>query len=181
MNASKKLIAFFSCLTLVTATAQEMVPESGTIKHYANFQSKLVEPRDIDGWLPEGYSEKEKYTVLYMHDGKSLFDANTTWNKQEWQMDEVAGELIRQDATRKFIVVGISNVPKLRQGEYFPQKPFESLPKKTQDSIYAIKVDGRPLFNAKVNSDNYLKFIVTELKPFIDKNFSVKTDQQNTF
>jgi predicted alpha/beta superfamily hydrolase len=25
-------------------------------------------------------------------------------------------------------------------------------------------------------SDNYLKFLVTELKPFIDKNFSTKKD-----
>ena len=30
-------------------------------------------------------------------------------------------------------------------------------------------------------SDNYLKFIVTELKPFIDKTFSTKTDVANTF
>jgi hypothetical protein len=177
----RTLFTFVSCLALFGVTAQEMIPETGTIKHYANFESKLVAPRNIDVWLPEGYSEKEKYAVLYMHDGQSLFDANTTWNKQEWQMDEVAGELIRQDATRKFIVVGISNVPKFRQGEYFPQKPFEKLPKKTQDSIYEIKIDGKPLFNAKVNSDDYLKFIVTELKPFIDKNFSVKTDQQNTY
>jgi predicted alpha/beta superfamily hydrolase len=27
----------------------------------------------------------------------------------------------------------------------------------------------------------YLKFLVTELKPFIDKNFSTKPDQKNTF
>ncbi len=177
----KKLTTLFACIALFAASAQEMVPETGTIKHFANFKSKLVEPRNIDVWLPEGYSTKEKYAVLYMHDGQSLFDANVTWNKQEWQMDEVAGELIRQDATRKFIVVGISNVPKIRQAEYFPQKVFESLPKKTQDSIYDIRVNGSPIFNGKINSDNYLKFIVTELKPFIDQNFSVRTDQQNTF
>jgi enterochelin esterase-like enzyme len=181
MSAGKKLMTAISCLMLMAATAQEMVPETGTIKHFANFESKLVEPRNIDVWLPEGYSTKEKYTVLYMHDGQMLFDASKTWNKQEWQVDEVAGELMKQNATRKFIVVGISSIAKIRMSDYFPQKPFESLPKKTQDSIYALKAGESKLFGAKVNSDNYLKFIVTELKPFIDKNFSVKTGQTDTF
>jgi len=35
--------------------------------------------------------------------------------------------------------------------------------------------------NFNVTSDNYLKFLVTELKPFIDKTFSTKTDSANTF
>ena len=177
----KKVITAVAALIAFTASAQEMVPETGTIKHYTNFKSKLVEPRNIDVWLPEGYSDKEKYAVLYMHDGQNLFDANTTWNKQEWQMDEVSAELIKQDATRKFIVVGISSIAKIRMSDYFPQKPFESLPKKTQDSIYALKAGDNKLFGSTVNSDNYLKFIVTELKPFIDKNFSVKPGQTDTF
>lgn len=33
----------------------------------------------------------------------------------------------------------------------------------------------------KLYSDLYLKFIVTELKPFIDKTFSAKRNQANTF
>ena len=37
------------------------------------------------------------------------------------------------------------------------------------------------MFGDKVNSDNYLKFIVKELKPFVDKNFSVSSDKANTF
>ena len=177
----KKLLTLISCLSLTLAGAQKMTPENGTIKQFEKFQSKLVEPRNIDVWLPEDYSTKEKYAVLYMHDGQNLYDANTTWNKQEWQMDEVAGELIKQNATQKFIVVGISSIAKLRMSDYMPQKPFESLPKKTQDSIYELKAGDSKLFGAPVNSDNYLKFIVTELKPFIDKTFSVKTDQQNTY
>lgn len=174
---------FFSLLTLLSfaTQAQEMTPSSGTIRHFENFRSDLVQSRNIDVWLPAGYSDKEKYSVLYMHDGQMLFDATTTWNKQEWQVDEVATELISQGATRKFIVVGISSLAPVRGSDYFPQKPFESLPKKTQDSLYTLKAFERPLFGAKINSDNYLKFIVMELKPFIDKNFSVKTGQADTF
>jgi predicted alpha/beta superfamily hydrolase len=177
-----KLFSFLALAAFATSTAQVMTPESGTIKHYENFKSEFVAPRNVDVWLPEGYSDKQKYAVLYMHDGQMLFDATTTWNKQEWQVDEVSTELMRQDATQKFIVVGISSIAKLRHSDYFPQKPFEALPQKTQDSIYTLNRDKETgLFGAKVNSDNYLKFIVSELKPFIDKTFSVKTDRANTF
>lgn len=178
-----KKFLFAACYFGLTAVAaaQGMIPASGSIKHYEKFKSEFVTPRNVDIWFPSGYNPKEEYAVLYMHDGQMLYDANTTWNKQEWQMDEVAGELIAQNAARKFIVVGISNIATLRHSDYFPQKPFESLPKKTQDSLYALKVGDIPLFGGKINSDNYLKFIVKELKPFIDNNFSVKTDAQNTF
>jgi enterochelin esterase-like enzyme len=123
-----------------------------------------------------------KSAVLYLHDGQRIFDANTTWNKQEWQVDEIAGRLIKEGKTKKFIVVGIASIAKIRHSDLFPQKPFETLTKKQQDSLYGLNRDKETgLFGAKVNSDNYLKFIVTELKPFIDKNFSVKADKSNTF
>jgi predicted alpha/beta superfamily hydrolase len=111
-----------------------------------------------------------------------LFDREKTWNHQEWEADEVAGELIRQDATRKFIIVGISSLADSRHSDYFPQKALELLSKETQDSILALDRNGKSLFeNQKIDSDKYLKFIVTELKPFIDKTFSTAAGQADTF
>jgi len=160
----------------------QMKPSTGVIKHYEKFQSEFVAARNVDVWLPDEYSEDEKFAVLYMHDGQMLFDAQTTWNKQEWQADETADQLITHGKTQKFIIVGIESIAALRRTDYFPQKPFESLPKKTIDSLYEISASiNQPMFDSKVNSDNYLKFIVTELKPFIDKNFSVKTGRDHTF
>ena len=66
--------------------AQEIKVSSGTIKSFKNFPSNFVDPRNIDVWLPNGYNEKEKYPVLYMHDGQMLFDPEMTWNKQAWQV-----------------------------------------------------------------------------------------------
>lgn len=163
------------------ANAQKAKVASGKIQHFADFKSQYVPARNIDVWVPDGYSDTEKYAVLYMHDGQMLFDATTTWNKQEWKADETAGKLIADGKTKKFIIVGISNGGAMRHSEYFPQKPFEALPQAVQDTIYAIGKDkGNALFGGKINSDNYLKFIVTELKPFIDKTFSTKTDAANT-
>ncbi|HMI07169.1 MAG TPA: alpha/beta hydrolase-fold protein [Flavobacterium sp.] len=162
--------------------AQIIKVSSGDLKHFPNFTSKYIMPRNIDVWFPDGYSKNEKYAVLYMHDGQMLFDASTTWNKQAWEVDEVAGKLQLEKKTQKFIVVGITSISEIRHSNLFPQKPFESLSQQTQDSLYALGQDkNQPLFGTKVDSDNYLKFIVKELKPFIDHTFSVKTDKANTF
>jgi enterochelin esterase-like enzyme len=152
----------------------------GRIIHYNNFVSKYKPAHNIDIWLPEGYNEKLKYAVLYMHDGKSLFDTAITWNKQEWEVDETMSLLLKNNTIKNTIVVAIWNADKMRHSEYFPQKPFEIFTKAIQDSMYLLKRNNGLLFNGKVHSDNYLKFIVQEVKPFIDQNFSTLIDRDNT-
>jgi enterochelin esterase-like enzyme len=112
-----------------------------------------------------------------------LFDAETTWNKQAWEVDDVLSKLLQEKKIQEVIVVGIASDSKTRHIDYFPQKPFESLTKNQQDSIYnANRSNGQSVFNnGKINSDNYLKFLVEELKPIIDKKYSVYTDQKHTF
>ncbi len=155
---------------------------TGSFKRFENFQSKYVEVRNVDVWLPEGYSTKKKYPVLYMQDGQMLFDSTTTWNHLDWGVDDVARKLIKEKKVRPFIVVGIWNTGAKRHIEYFPQKPFESLPAAQQDSIFkANRKNGHSVFSVdKIKSDEYLKFLVLEVKPFIDSAFSVLKDQPNT-
>ncbi len=156
---------------------------SGTLIEKENFPSKYVAARNVSIWLPEGYSKKKKYSVLYMHDGQMLFDSATTWNKQAWNVDDVLTKLFSNSKIEKCIVVGIWNISTLRHSEYFPQKPFESLDAQFTDSLIqqAKRNEQTPLFSTKVQSDNYLRFIVEELKPYIEKNFSVKKQRENTF
>ena len=164
------------------SNAQEVKVTSGKAQRFANFKSQYVDARNIDVWLPDGYNSNEKYAVLYMQDGQMLFDPELTWNKQTWDIDETAGKLIAENKTQKFIVVGIWNNGKKRHAEYFPQKAFEQLSVEKQEFI-----SNEYLAKGKIDvvihpiSNNYLKFIVTELKPFIDKTFATKTDVSNTF
>ncbi|WP_298370674.1 alpha/beta hydrolase-fold protein [uncultured Lutibacter sp.] len=181
-----------SCKQNTKVEAQNKVPKvqfsdykgklaSGTIKTIDSIQSKYVRPRTVDVWLPEGYSENEKYAVLYMHDGQMLFDANSTWNKQEWKIDEIMSQLMEENKIRKTIVVAIWNHADIRHPNYYPQKPFETLPKKFLDSIITV---GKKQYGSDFkspDSDNYLKFIVEEVKPVIDANFSVFANPENTF
>ncbi|MBP6558424.1 MAG: alpha/beta hydrolase [Flavobacterium sp.] len=162
--------------------AQDIKVSKGNVQRFENFKSKFVDARNVEVWLPKGYNANEKYAVLYMHDGQMLFDAETTWNKQAWEVDEVAGKLNEEGKVKKFIVVGIWNIAAKRHPEYFPQKPYESLTEAQRDTITAqLQKAGRTTQVFKPYSDLYLKFLVTELKPFIDKTFSTFEDKDNTF
>jgi predicted alpha/beta superfamily hydrolase len=162
--------------------AQDIKVSKGKVQRFENFKSQFVDARHVDVWLPNGYNANEKYAVLYMHDGQMLFDAETTWNKQAWEVDEVAGKLNEEGKVKKFIVVGIWNIATKRHPEYFPQKPYESLSPIQKDTITTqLQKAGRTKDVFKPYSDLYLKFLVTELKPFIDKTFSTLADKDNTF
>jgi len=154
---------------------------SGSIERITAFSSKLISKRNVDIWLPENYSKSKKYAVLYMHDGQMLYDTAITWNKQEWGVDEVISDLIKENKIKETIVVGVWN-SKTRHSDYYPQKPFEALSTSYKEYLMQSNRDkNTPLFATEVQSDNYLKFLVTELKPYIDKNYSTKTDSDNTF
>jgi enterochelin esterase-like enzyme len=166
--------------TLIAQSKQKAI--AGKIDHIENFTSKFVEPRNVDIWLPENYDSTRKFSVLYMHDGQMLFDSTTTWNKQSWNVDDVVTQLAQAGKIEDVIVVGIWNAGKARHANYFPQKPFESLTQVERDSITnQLQRMGRTKEIFKPNSDNYLKFLVSELKPFIDKKYNVYTNRQHTF
>ena len=117
-----------------------------------------------------------------MHDGQMLFDSTTTWNHQSWDVDNVATKLLQGHKVQDFIVVGVSNGGKTRHADYFPQKPFESLTQDQKDFVTKqLQGAGRTTEAFIPVSDNYLKFLVTELKPFIDKKYPVHKDRSHTF
>jgi enterochelin esterase-like enzyme len=155
---------------------------SGSIQRIDSFQSKFVTPRNVDVWLPQGYNDKKKYAVLYMHDGQMLYDSTTTWNKQAWDVDDLLGKLMKENKVKDVIVVGVWNGGVTRHKDYFPQKPYEDLTQTEKDTVTAqLQRAGRTKEIFKPVSDNYLKFLVEELKPFIDKKYSTYTDRENTF
>ncbi len=176
-----KLVPLGATILRQETFKNEVQTSAGTIRRFSNFPSAYVNARTIDVWLPDGYDAKKKYPVLYMHDGQMLFDSTINWNHQEWGVDETLGRMIKNGKIRECIVVGIWNTFK-RHSEYFPQKPFESLnPEQKEYVSKELQKSGRSTGVFQTVSDNYLKFIVSELKPFIDKTFSTLSAQQNTF
>ena len=142
----------------------------GSLERFPQFTSQFIQPRDVVIWLPDGYKAGDSCDVLYMHDGNMLFDASTTWNGQEWRVDEVMDSLIQAGAIRPCIVVGIYNTDD-RLTEYFPAKSWQFIPEHEREGADLKRLTG----------DAYLRFIVEELKPFVDEKYKPLTSRENTF
>lgn len=179
-----KILFLISYLLMMSLTGTAQLPKvsSGTLKRLDNFPSKYVTARNVDIWLPEGYSSTKKYPVLYMHDGQMLYDTSVTWNHQAWKIDDVISRLVSENKINEVIVVGVWNGGLTRHPDYFPQKPYESLTQTEKDTVTAhLQRTGKIKEILKPVSDDYLKFLVTELKPFIDKTYSTYKDRMHTF
>jgi enterochelin esterase-like enzyme len=152
-------------------------PSQGRIERLHYFPSTFVTARNVDVWLPSDYNPKKKYGVIYLHDGQNLFDGNSTWNHQEWGIDETMSAYKNKD----YIVVGIWNDGVNRHSNYFPQKVYESLTDKEKAAIMEAKRQNQSdVFHNPINSDDYLKFIVYELRPFINKTYNTYNDDAHT-
>lgn len=150
-------------------------PSAGHIERLANFPSKYVDARNVEVWLPPGYSPAKRYAVLYMHDGQMLFDPATTWNRQAWRADAVAAKLMAEGKARDFIIVGPWNNGKFRHAEYFPQGFLQHLPAPLRGQLE------EKAFFGPARADAYLKFLVEELKPFIDAHYATDPSRESTF
>jgi len=179
----KILLFCISSLVISHIFAQSNLPQvtEGKIVRIEKFPSKYIDPRTVDIWLPPGFDKSQKYSVIYMHDGQMLFDPSKTWNKKEWKVDETLGALIRDKKIPPVIVVGIWNNGEKRRYEYMPQKPFEKLPISTQAEIRTTLMTITDHSPYPLLADNYLKFIVKELMPSINKLYPTYGDRSHTF
>lgn len=170
---SALLIASMQLVGCQPQPEPEPTPEPSRIVMHYNFSSRFVPKRTIRVWLPTGYTATKQYDVLYMHDGRMLFDAKNTWNNQEWGVDEAMDSLINLGYIRPTIVVGIDNLAQMadRVAEYCPDDVAELLPpgKKLYDGL------GTP------HGNDYLRFLIEELKPFIDSAYSTYPDRDHTW
>ena len=176
MNTITKSFFLFCFLISSNMLFSESLPnvKSGSIVRL-NVASKYAEAKTVDVWLPPGYSTENKYSVVYMHDGQMLFDSTKTWNRKEWQVDEVAAELIKNGQIKDCIIAGVWNSNENRISEYMPTKIFNQLP----DSIRAVFSE-KYCNKRGAQGDDYLQFLVHELKPLIDSRFSTLPDAGNT-
>ena len=161
-----KTIERLFCLLLVSAStfAQQPHTLTGDVRLHKDFHSRILNnDRNIIVYLPPGYdaNKTQRYPVFYMHDGQNLFDGATSFIPgQEWRVDETAEALIKAGTIEPLIVVGIYNTGAERVNEYTP----------AQDPKY--KTGGK--------ANLYGRFLVEELKPFIDKTYRTNSDARHT-
>ncbi len=129
-----------------------------SILNEAFYIPQLNRDRRIWLYLPPNYETSNKeYPVLYMHDGQNLFDANTSF-AGEWEIDETLNQLF-EEGDYGCIVVGIDNGGANRLDEYSPWL--------------------NPDYGGG-QGDEYINFIINNLKPYIDQNYRSKTEPEFT-
>jgi predicted alpha/beta superfamily hydrolase len=136
---------------------------TGDFRRHPKFRSRfLPSEHTLLVYRPPGYSDDRvrRFPVLYLHDGQNVFDRATSATGEEWTVDETAQRLIESGAIEPIIIVGIYNAGHRRIDEYTPTRD----PKKN--------MGGR--------ADAYVRMLVQEIKPFIDRRYRTLRSAANT-
>jgi predicted alpha/beta superfamily hydrolase len=143
---------------------------TGNIKKHRGFRSKiLANRRNVLVYLPRGYSRfsRRRYPVLYLQDGQNIFDAATSFAGVEWGVDETAQRLIRKNLIEPLIVVAIANTGDDRIHEYAPTRGV-------------IDASAKRKKRSRGLARHYGRFLIEELKPYIDKRYRTKGEAEFT-
>ena len=116
-------------------------------------------------WLPPRYDAPDnvarQYPVLYLNDGQNLFDRSTAFGRVEWQVDETADRLIRQEVIPPLVIVGIDNAQSDRIREYLPYRSFNP-----------------PIMRPR--GKRYPDFLTREVMSFIHERYRIARGPENT-
>jgi predicted alpha/beta superfamily hydrolase len=135
---------------------------SGQLRKHEQFRSRFLRnQRDLIVYTPPGYDDEylRHFPVLYLHDGQNLFDGATSFILgQDWHVGQTADLQIQSGAVEPLIIVGMYNT-KARIREYTP--------------THVPKLGGG-------RADRYAKFLLEEVKPFIDREYRTLSDPRQT-
>lgn len=144
---------------------QQLSTIVGHVRVHKDFPSRNLSPRTLWVYLPPEYDQDSgrRYPVIYMQDGNNCFDAATSFNGQEWKVDETFEEGIGSGKLPGAIVVGIANTA-ARVDEY--------------TMVKTLRGDRRTRIGGK--ADIYASFLIDEVKPFIDSTYRTLVDASHT-
>src|SRR5262245_12019041 len=141
---------------------REKHPLESELRFHSAFPSKyLGYTRPLVVYLPPGYREdtKRRYPVIYLHDGQNLFEPALAAFGVAWDAGGIADRLIAAGRLTPLLMVGIYNTPE-RLDEY------------AVDYDFAHRQGGKGRF--------YGRFVMEEVKPFIDEHYRTLPDREAT-
>ncbi len=158
-----------------SAAAAPPVSTVGRIERIEFPATRQVGARFVDIWLPADYSPLKRYQVLYMQDGQNLFDGRHAFGGKPWQADLAVNRLMKAGRIADTIIVGIWNTGVERYAEYYPEKFLAFAPEAVRREYVEQASNGRS------KADAYLRFVVEELKPAIDRRYATTPGPEGTF
>ena len=142
---------------------------TGDIRRHPAFPSAILgNRRDVLVYLPPGYGQsRTRYPVLYLHDGQNVFDAATSFAGVEWGVDETAERMIAEKLIAPLIIVAVNNAQEHRIHEYAPTRG-------------RVEPGGDRALRSKGQARKYGRFLIEELKPFIDAHYRTRREPEFT-
>jgi predicted alpha/beta superfamily hydrolase len=135
---------------------------SGQLRKHEQFRSRFLRnQRDLIVYTPPGYHAQpaRRFPVLYLHDGQNLFDGATSFIPgQDWHVGPTANHFIHSGEVEPLIIVGMYNT-RARLREYTP--------------THVPRLGGG-------RADRYAKFLIEEVKPFVDREYRTLCGSQHT-
>lgn len=163
-------------LALIAATPAFAQEPRGTVEHLAPLPSRILgdaSPK-LSIWTPPGYpAAGKRYGVIYMLDGQNLFDPKLAGYGKVWRADVTAARMMAEDKIDPVIIVGIWSDGPSRYRTYFPKTLYTASRGNLRKEIE--RLAGGPLV-----SDKFLRYLVTELKPWVDKTYPTERDRAHT-
>ena len=148
--------------------------DEGRFVEIAAAPSTNITPPHVVVWLPPGYDGgTTRYPVVYMHDGQNLFFPERSNFNKIWAADKSALRLIAAKRVKPFIIVGIDQPGPARYRQYFPQR-FSTM------AGPDLRRDIDAFAQGPLTGDAYLRFIVDELKPMIDRSYRTRIGRNDT-
>lgn len=137
------------------------------------FESNFVDARNVDVLIPSGSKNKFRSCKLAIfHDGQNLFDDKLSFSGSSWRLGETVHRAISDHEIEPIVVVGIWNNEK-RLGEYMPENPIATSTGNIKKNWFT------KAYNVDIISNNYLRFIVEELIPYLRNEFTeINTDSK---
>lgn len=166
------LLAFLS--TLLLPLQPVFAVDEGRFVEFDTAASGAMPQTHITVWLPPGYDRsKVRYPVVYMHDSQNLFFLERSNFNKVWAADKSALRLIAVGKVSPFIIVGIDQPGEARYAQYMPQALYATASPELRGKFDTMA-------KVPVYSDAYLRFLVHDLKPKVDRRFRTKSDRDHT-
>ncbi len=139
--------------------------QSGSLLHTNLPSHSYGWNRGVHIYLPPSYPThpQRRYPVLYLHDGQNVFSSagtNCAFGWGSWQLDKTADALARAGKMQEIIMVAVDN--SFTRMQVYSGRHHEN--------------------NAAANTpfENFEGFLITELKPQIDREYRTLPDAAHT-
>ncbi|AIQ46973.1 hypothetical protein R70723_14615 [Paenibacillus sp. FSL R7-0273] len=122
---------------------------------------KLGERR-IFVYLPPGYeTSEERYPVVYMNDGRNVFNTGTSSFNKEWLVDKKVDQLVNDGKMEKVIVIAVDAGEDSDRGNEYIPFPNDTVPS-----------DG-------AGAEEFTRFFLDTVIPFADSTYRTIPDRDH--